>query len=77
MKEHNFVVDYLKDEISKFSYNEDYQKSPHLIHQGEMTHLKTEITSTLKKEIDPFWLVWVYIEKREHNDVPFLKDVYL
>ena len=39
--------DYLKNEISKFSYDKSYQKTPDLIHLGEMSHLKTEITSLI------------------------------
>ena len=58
IKEHDFVVSYLKKEISNFSYDENVQAEPHLISLGKMKHLKTEIKSKLKEEVNPFEIIY-------------------
>ena len=58
IKEHDFVVSYLKKEISNFSYDENIQAEPHLISLGKIKHLKTEIKSKLKEEVNPFEIIY-------------------
>tara|TARA_B100001029_G_C15048009_1_gene448555 strand:- start:253 stop:1494 length:1242 start_codon:yes stop_codon:yes gene_type:complete len=58
IREHHFVVSYLKKEISSFSYDENIQAEPHLINLGKMKHLKTEIKSRLKEEVSPFNIIY-------------------
>ena len=58
IREHDFVVSYLKKEISNFSYDENIQTEPHLINLGKMKHLKTEIKSKLKEEVNPFEIIY-------------------
>jgi len=58
LKEHDFVVDYLKEKISTFSYDENIQTNPHLINLGKMKHLKTKIKSKLKEGASPFKIIY-------------------
>ena len=55
--EHNFVVDYINDKISKFSSDIDFTNIPFLLKLDSITHLKTEFKSTLKSKIDPFNII--------------------
>ena len=57
LDEHNFVVEYIKKRVSKFSNNINYSKEPYFIKLNSITHMKTEFISELKSEIDPFDII--------------------
>jgi len=57
LDEHNFVVNYINDKISKFSDDINFTNDPFLVNLNLITHLKTEFKSTLKSKIDPFDII--------------------
>ena len=58
LDEHNFVVTYLKERISEISDDVKWSQKPELIHLNQMAHLKTKFTSKIKKDINPFKVLY-------------------
>ena len=58
LKEHNYVIDYIRNTLSKFSSQISSDKMPKLLKLNTISHLNTKIKATINKNYDVFDILY-------------------